>query len=171
MFGYFTRFICINHFIWLMFVLKEADLIFNFSNNRFSGSTTLWVVVHENLKSGDSIYLNCRQCKITGAFVNGIPTSYTQSDPIANLIYNSDVTYNGEEIDINYRAGLEISNSGELEIVIPKYHQPSEILNPLPKRAPHKIASKFDKLSKLQHNMTVGALLLQVQFYLNLNRT
>ena len=59
-----------------------------------------------------------------------------------------------EEADINYRAALEISRAGELEIIVP-----SEVMPPqdLPKKLPSKVApevaARFDKLVRSFDNL------------------
>jgi hypothetical protein len=125
----------------------------------------MWIVYNDVEKLTNKININTRQCKIHNVFINSDPCSYTYTDPVSHLLDSTaDPSFNGEEIDIHYRAALEISNFGELEISVPSVRSPaSSGVRPLPKRVPAKISSRFDKLLKLEKNVQYStSALLQV---------
>jgi hypothetical protein len=78
------------------------------------------------------------------------------NDPLKQLSFNtsSRSKFLGEEADINYRAGLEISRTGELALRIPQ-DLPIHIERPrpVPKEASREVMSQYNKLIKIYESL------------------
>lgn len=79
------------------------------------------------------------------------------NDALRTLSTSKKQSYSSEELDLNYRAALEISRNGELEITVPdilsskaKTEQPAMLPRPCPKD----VASRYDKLVRIYHALT-----------------
>ena len=90
--------------------------------------------------------------------MNGAECEFVHIDPLRELCYdrNSRNKYIGEELDINYRAGLEISRVGELSLKIPK-DLPTKIdkPRPLPREGISRdVLARYNKLIKIHESLS-----------------
>ena len=139
------------------FVLYQAvELGFNFENESIQGVTTLWLGFKEAISVGSVFALHCRQCHIVEVLLNGIECDFVHNDPLRHLTFDRHTRnkYLGEELDVNYRAGLEICRVGELCLRIPN-NMPAKMdrPKPLPMGVPRDVVMRFDKLMKIHENL------------------
>ena len=84
--------------------------------------------------------------------MNGAECDFIHNDPLKQLSYDASIRsrFLGEELDVNYRAALEVSRTGELSLRIPD-DLPSDIVKPRPppRGAPEDVAVQFEKLMKV----------------------
>lgn len=85
--------------------------------------------------------------------MNGAECDFVHNDPLKQLSYDSTTRskFLGEEVDVNYRAALEISRTGELSLRVPE-ELPSVIAKPrpLPRGVPSDVSIRYDKLLKVR---------------------
>ena len=84
--------------------------------------------------------------------MNGTECDYVHNDPLKQLSYDSSTRakFLGEEADVNYRAALEISRTGELSLRIPEELPPVIAKpRPLPRGVPSDVSVRYDKLLKV----------------------
>ena len=86
--------------------------------------------------------------------MNGIDCEFMHNDPLKQLSYDvsTRTKFLGEEADVNYRAALEVSRTGELSVQIPE-NLPSVIDKPeaLPRGVPKDVTVQYEKLIKVIH--------------------
>lgn len=84
--------------------------------------------------------------------MNGAECAFVHLDPLKQLDYDSDTRakFLGEEADVNFRAALEVSRTGELSLRIPE-ELPTIIAKPrpLPRGVPSDVSIRYDKLLKV----------------------
>ena len=84
--------------------------------------------------------------------MNGAECDFMHNDPLRQLCYDVSTRnrFLGEEMDVNYRAALEVSRTGELSLRIPD-DLPTNIIRPrsLPAGAPEDVKIRFEKLMKV----------------------
>jgi hypothetical protein len=84
--------------------------------------------------------------------INGADCDFVHNDPLKQLSYDMSTRskFLGEEVDVNYRAALEVSRTGELSVRIPE-DLPTEIEKPrpLPRGSPKDVAVQHGKLLKV----------------------
>jgi hypothetical protein len=84
--------------------------------------------------------------------MNGADADYVHNDPLKQLSYDMSTRskFLGEEADVNYRAALEVSRTGELSVRIPE-DLPPEIEKPLPlpRGSPRDVTVQYEKLLKV----------------------
>ena len=139
-------------------VYQSADIQLDFNRRSLVGTTSLLAYFDENIEMPHYLFLNCRQCKVDKVTINGVKCSFVHNDALMQLSTAcgdaNGPTYNGEELDLSFRAALEVSRKGELQIDIPEHLVPSSFVPlQLPKRAPREVVSRFEKLSKIQHDL------------------
>jgi len=93
--------------------------------------------------------------------LNGQVSTFEFIDPLKNILIpnapklpnNYQYSYNAEELDINFRAALEVSRFGELSIILPpklfenKYNfDPLKILGEIPTDCPSYVTANYEKL-------------------------
>mmetsp|Transcript_7413 Transcript_7413/g.11017 ORF Transcript_7413/g.11017 Transcript_7413/m.11017 type:complete len:1611 (+) Transcript_7413:76-4908(+) len=163
-----------NH---LYLIYQNAEVSLNFDRQTLRGTTRLWIIHSDRDTLGPYINLHCRQCIIDHITVNGEECNFTHNDPLKTLTYGSTVpTYNGEQLDINYRAALEINRDGELQIELPDdIYTSTTSLDPLPRRTPKEVTSRFEHLAKIQHDMQENPdsrsvlMVVTIRYHLNMN--
>jgi len=115
------------------------------------GVSKLWVLPI-NPKPRKHVRLHCRQCKVTGVTINGIPaTSWESLDPHGCLVRSPELVGDGEALETFSRAAFLAAHDGELAIRLPalgpssqpppKYLLPDEINPPAQEM---KIATNMD---------------------------
>jgi len=83
------------------------------------GVSRLWVLP-TNLKPRKHLRIHCRQCKVTGVTINGIPaTSWECLDPHDCIVRSPDLIGNGEALETFSRAAFLAAQDGELAIRLP----------------------------------------------------
>ena len=86
--------------------------------------------------------------------MNGTDCAFMHNDPLKQLSYDVPMRskFLGEEADVNYRAALEVSRTGELSVQIPD-NLPSIIdkPDPLPRGVPKDVTAQYEKLLKVHH--------------------
>ena len=100
---------------------------------------------------------------------------FLHNDPLVNLLYSQNgndataTSFNGEELDINYRAALEVTRSGELRVAFPienfleTEYNPLHIVKPVPDKCAKEVQTVFSQLeADLQHQHAAGSSLLLV---------
>lgn len=136
---------------------QYADLILHFDKHTLRGKTTLWLLWDDDRTVGSTLHLHHRQCIVDNVTVNSVPCSYAHLDPLKMIVStkpNEPHSYCGEEMDINYRAALEITRLGELQIQLPSNLCSSkQSLPPLPSRVQKEIFTKIEKLSKVHQDL------------------
>jgi hypothetical protein len=142
-------------------IYQSAHVQLDFNRHSLRGTTTFWALYDENEDIPNQLFLNCRQCKVENVTVNNIECSFMHSDALKNLSAggsdDSEPSFNGEELDLSFRAALELSRVGELRIEIPSDIRPSTLTTPkLPRRAPKEIVSRFEKLARVRHEIQNG---------------
>lgn len=142
-------------------IYQSAHIQLDINRHTLRGTTTFWALYDENEEIPRQLHLNCRQCKVENVAINNIECSFMHSDGLKNLSVGesdeSGPSFNGEELDLSFRAALELSKVGELRIEIPSGIRPSVLPTPkLPRRAPKEIVSRFEKLDRLQHEIQNG---------------
>ena len=84
--------------------------------------------------------------------MNGTDCEFMHNDPLKQLSYDVSTRskFLGEEADVNYRAALEVSRTGELSVQIPE-NLPSVIdkPEPLPRGVPKDVTVQYEKLMKV----------------------
>eukprot|EP00598_Pedospumella_elongata_P008105 CAMPEP_0185001392 /NCGR_PEP_ID=MMETSP1098-20130426/70954_1 /TAXON_ID=89044 /ORGANISM="Spumella elongata, Strain CCAP 955/1" /LENGTH=188 /DNA_ID=CAMNT_0027528689 /DNA_START=19 /DNA_END=582 /DNA_ORIENTATION=+ len=138
---------------------QSANVEPNLDTGCLRAETTIWLGFRSSVVVGDKINLHCRQCSITEVYVNGIRCEFSLNDALRALSTNKKQTYIGEELDLNYRAALEIARLGELEITIPDIYNGRSVTtlpSPLPKPCPRDIVSRYDKLARMYKSLTAG---------------
>jgi hypothetical protein len=138
---------------------QSAELLFNFDKHSLRGRSTLWLLWENERLVGSNFHLNFRQCIVDNVTVNGYPCSFVHNDPLKMVVDTkssgeTQPSYCGEEMDINYRAALEITRHGELQIQLPKKMSSSrQQLPPLPSRVQKEVFSRFENLTKFQQEL------------------
>jgi len=187
------------------FVLyQNVKLAIDLKNETINGSTMIWLGYACSITEVSTISLHCRQCNIRSIKVNGSECKYDYVDPLLDLKYDRknneknsileqtdfNHSFNGEELDIAYRAALEISRSGELKIYLP--HDVSIDTVPLPplpsQHSPYtEIGKRYEKLNNLYYSLaapsmsrdsTIGIdrpvshrmLQVEIEYYLDKNK-
>lgn len=85
--------------------------------HRLRCSTTIWAAVS---KQSSSIRLHARMIEVEAVSINGLAAEFRLVDPLRDLSRGDSPNYRGDLMDARYRAALEISRRGELEILIPE---------------------------------------------------
>lgn len=187
------------------FVLyQNVKLAIDLEEETINGSTMIWLGYACSITEVSTISLHCRQCNIRSIKVNGFECKYDYVDPLLDLNYdrkNSDKSFlcgktefnhsfNGEELDIAFRAALEVSRSGELKIYLPHDISIDTIpLPPLPSQhSPYtEIGKRYEKLNNLYYSLaspsmcrdsTIGIdrpvshrmLQVEIEYYLDKNK-
>ena len=84
--------------------------------------------------------------------MNGAECDFIHNDPLKQLSYDSitRIKFLGAEADVNYRAALEVSRTGELSLRVPE-ELPIDIEKPkeLPRGVPKDVSVRYDKLLKV----------------------
>eukprot|EP01038_Epipyxis_sp_PR26KG_P006223 gene6223-8576_t len=137
---------------------QSVDLEVDMIDELINGTTTLWLGYKNSVNSGDVISLHCRQAVIKEVFINKILCKFNHHDPLKMIVSKeSKAFYSADIADTHYRAALEISRAGELEIVIPdniaELGTP-ECPNPLPKYSPPDVKARYDKIIKAFDSLT-----------------
>lgn len=139
----------------------------------------IWVGFRESVHPGSKIHLNCRQCVIdkvsniilcfVASFlteeqicVNDVETTFVLADGLEQLdppkSEISPCKYSSASLDCQYRAALEISRRGELQIKIPDAVAAlsKETCNPfaLPSKCRADVYSRYKKLVTMFQNLT-----------------
>ena len=93
-------------------------------------------------------------CVLTShkVLMNGAECDFIHNDPLKQLSYDSitRIKFLGAEADVNYRAALEVSRTGELSLRVPE-ELPIDIEKPkeLPRGVPKDVSVRYDKLLKV----------------------
>ena len=94
-------------------------------------------------------------------YINNIPVQYALHEPLKNLSYEGNkTTYTAKELDLNYRASLEISRAGELQIVVPdltQHHGTTELPRPIPRSSPRDVVARYQKIIKMYSYLSKGS--------------
>lgn len=83
------------------------------------------------------------------------------NDALRTLSTSKKQSYSSEELDLNYRAALEITRNGELEITVPDLlssKAKTELPASLPRPCPKDVASRYDKLVRMYHALVSSAM-------------
>ncbi|KAJ1438563.1 hypothetical protein B484DRAFT_416169, partial [Ochromonadaceae sp. CCMP2298] len=146
-------------------IYQSVNLIPDILTHSLRGDTLLWIGFKQPVHSGHKLYLHCRECVVTKVTVNSAPARWALLNPLKHVGQygkeTSSATFNADELDIEYRAALEITRSGELEIQIPRLQADRNgrggrgLTAPaaLPKGSPADIVARFEKL-----RLSLGAL-------------
>ena len=95
-----------------------------------------------------------KYCQILKVLVNNVAAEYTLTDSLQNLSQKQSLSI--EEIDVNYRAALEITRSGELQIIVPKLTSNASTIPPraIPRKCSKEVHDRFKSLISLYRNLT-----------------
>eukprot|EP00981_Chlorochromonas_danica_P009868 scaffold2858_cov245-Ochromonas_danica.AAC.7 len=127
----------------------------NTSNDTLQGTTVLWLGFKTAVKTGFAFRLHSRCCHITEITVNGIPASFRRRDGLKTLSHNKAKIITGQDLDINYRAALEIAREGELEIIVPNLENAKTTYpKNVPSSSPRDVLERFSKLIEVYKQMT-----------------
>ena len=135
---------------------QAIDLDVDMQNETIDGVTTLWLLYSKPVEAGRIIHLHNR-CLVSEVLVNGVASDFSCRDALSALYYDSTrvKNYLGREADVNYKAALELSRDGELQIVVPDWSKCAstadsvaglEDLPELPTNVPAELQELFDKL-------------------------
>eukprot|EP00600_Ochromonadales_sp_CCMP1393_P008403 CAMPEP_0174970820 /NCGR_PEP_ID=MMETSP0004_2-20121128/9630_1 /TAXON_ID=420556 /ORGANISM="Ochromonas sp., Strain CCMP1393" /LENGTH=267 /DNA_ID=CAMNT_0016220663 /DNA_START=357 /DNA_END=1156 /DNA_ORIENTATION=- len=132
----------------------EPDLV----QDTITASTTIWLGFKKPITVGSKIRLHCRQCKIKEIHVNNVASKFVLCDPLKMIASVKKLTYLAENLDLNYRAALEVSRAGELSITIPDInnspHAKINLPHPIPRTSPKDVLARFDKLLRTYKSLT-----------------
>jgi hypothetical protein len=134
---------------------QNVDLDIDMKSESINCQTVMWLGYSEDIAISeiDVIKLHCRQSQINSISINNIECEYTYNDGLKNVYNNSQSQFdnkNIDDIDIRFRAALEIAKNGELEIIFPKNLPKANIpLIPfLNDSIPDNIRKQFEKLTQ-----------------------
>ena len=103
-------------------VYQKVDAELDFAGEALHCSTTMVLAFPQLTPSENSqFYLHCR-VPVENVLINNLPAEYDLCDPLQSLHFSGERSKNfiGQEADVNFRSALEIANSGELLVKIPK---------------------------------------------------
>ena len=128
-------------------VYQCVDLDVDMMGERAEGSTTLWLLFRKPVEAGSVICLHNR-CLVREVLVNNVASDFQCRDALSTLYFDKSrvKNYSGKEADVNYKAALELSREGELQIVVPPGNLLLEDLPDLPREAALEIHERFSKL-------------------------
>lgn len=90
--------------------------------------------------------------------MNGVECNYEYTDPFKKLFPHGSHSYSGEELDLTYRAALEISRVGELAVTIPDLSKGrTEKAKPIPRSSPKDVLSRYEKLLHAYSNLSTNS--------------
>ena len=116
-------------------VYQRVDAELDFSGEALFCSTTMVLAFPQLTLSEESqFYLHCR-VPVENVLINNLPAEYDLRDPLLSLHFDGERSNNfiGKEADVNFRSALEIADSGELLITIPKgFSSNKGHIDPLP---------------------------------------
>lgn len=82
-------------------------------------------------------------------YINSVKCEFSLNDGLRVLSFNKKQTYLSEELDLNYRAALEIARMGELQVTVPDLtngRSRTEPPVPLPRPSPRDCTGRYQKL-------------------------
>ncbi len=131
---------------------QSASIDVCLAEERLIGCTVLWLAFPEELSFGARFALHCR-ATVTDVLVNNKPAPFDQRDPLSRLDpHRTQHNFSCVELDAHFRGALELSNEGELRIVIPTDSKSQSLpsLQPLPDNAPTDVVQAFRRLEALR---------------------
>ena len=152
----------------LLYQRLEAEL--DLESETLRARTVLWLVVHVDFSEEDveatwPLHLHCRQVTVDAVTCGGDKCLFSHLDPLTRLCPPSSSsitpTFDAEELDVRFRAGLEVTAEGELLIQVPRsaIHattpQSMSQLQPLPRRVAKEVSEQFERLSGLQDDFSI----------------
>jgi hypothetical protein len=144
-----------SHYPFVLY--QSVELGLNFETESIQGVCTLWLGFKEDIAVGSTFNLHCRSsCQIAQVLINGAACDYVHNDALQQLCYDKAgrTKFLGEEVDVNYRAALEVARVGELALRITK-DVPARMdkPKPLPLGVPRDVVLRFEKLLKIHEHL------------------
>ncbi|RYG64749.1 hypothetical protein EON64_13345, partial [archaeon] len=120
------------------------------------GNTVVWLSFKEPVKKGFVFRLHSRYHHILEVTVNNMPAQYVRRDGLKNLSgFTKKKMYSGLDMDIAYRAALEIAREGELEITVPSLEAAQTLPpKPIPRASAKTVIQQYDRILRSFRQLT-----------------
>eukprot|EP01031_Cornospumella_fuschlensis_P037875 gene37875-46009_t len=133
-------------------VTMELDL----EKEYLQGHTVIWLSFREPVKKGFVFRLHSRYHHILEVTVNNVQAQYVRKDGLRNLSgFTKKKMYSGLDMDLSYRAALEISREGELEITVPSLESAQTLPpKPIPRASSKTVIQHYDRVLRQFRQLT-----------------